>query len=376
MCGDGIVLNSLKVLDLSRVLAGPFCSQHLADLGAHVTKIEHPEKADETRQWGPPFQNEASAYFTAANRNKSLKTLDLADPNSRPTFEALVRESDILVENFLPKTIEHLNLRPEDLHAINPKLIICSISGFGRSSSLANSPGYDFIIQAMSGLMSITGQEGEPPQKVGVAITDVLTSLYASTAILACAYARLQSGKGYHIDLSLWDCAVASQVNLAQAYLMNNEEPGPQGNAHLQIVPYQMFSASDGYFVLAVGNDEQWQRFCRSNSWAWGLEEKYLHNPDRVKNRLELTEALSAEFVKKSTSHWLRICRKARVPSAPVWNYKKVFGSTLGEERNMVISITDHAGDPLPLVGSPFKINGDAITRFAEPPRHPSQPNA
>src|SRR5579884_2910777 len=254
-------LAGIRVLDASRVLAGPYCGQILGDLGAEVLKIERPGSGDETRGWGPPFAPSTgetpvppfSAYFLSCNRNKRGLTLDLAHPEGQRLFDELARRSDVLLENFRADSAERLGLSPPQLLSKHPHLIICSISGFGRTSSLRDAPGYDFAIQALSGLMSITGPVEGPPCKVGVAVTDVLTGLYAAVAILACLQARQRSGHGYAIDLALLDCAVAAQVNVAQAFLTlasgggrpSDAVPARQGNAHLQIVPYQLFATAD-----------------------------------------------------------------------------------------------------------------------------------
>src|SRR5947209_4329035 len=257
-------LASVRVLDASRVLAGPFCGQMLGDLGAEVVKIERPGAGDDTRGWGPPFFGDLSAYFLSCNRNKKAVTLDLGQPDGLQLFYDLARKSDVLLENFRPQSADKLCVSPQKLLAQNPRLIVCSISGFGRTGPMSDLPGYDFAIQALSGLMAITGPVEGPPSKVGVAVTDVLTGLYAGVAILACLHARQDSGHGYAIDMSLLDCAVAAQVNLAQAYLTSGEVPRRQGNAHLQIVPYQAFQTADSWLILAVGNDGQWQRFSQA----------------------------------------------------------------------------------------------------------------
>src|SRR5882672_2144809 len=257
-------LHDVRVLDASRVLAGPFCGQILGDLGAEVLKVERPGQGDDTRAWGPPFAGDLSAYYLSCNRNKRGLTLDLAKDEGVRLLQALVERSDILLENFRAASADKLGLSPAKLHAINPRLIICSISGFGRTGPMSELPGYDFAVQALSGLMDITGPVEGPPCKVGVAATDVLTGLHAAVAVLACLHARQQSGHGYAIDLALLDCAVAAQVNLVQAYLTSGEVPPRQGNAHLQIVPYQAFQTADDWLVLAIGNDGQWQRFCHA----------------------------------------------------------------------------------------------------------------
>ena len=248
-------LADVRVLDASRVLAGPFCGQLLGDLGAEVIKIERPGAGDETRGWGPPFAGDQSAYFLSCNRNKKGITLDLAQPEGLQLFYQLVQRSDVLLENFRAASADKLGLSPANLHEHNSRLIVCSISGFGRTGPWSDLPGYDFAIQGLSGLMAITGPVDGPPSKVGVAVADVLTGLYASSAILACLHARAKSGHGYAIDLALLDCAVAAQVNVVQAYLTSGEMPARQGNAHLQIVPYQAFQTADDWLILAVGND-------------------------------------------------------------------------------------------------------------------------
>ena len=285
------LLAGIRVLDASRVLAGPFCGQILGDLGADVLKIERPGAGDETRGWGPPFLSGGpSAYYLSCNRNKRGLALDLAQPRGQDLFHDLVRKSDVVLENFRPDSAEKLGLSAGQLLAVNPRAIVCSISGFGRTGPLRDLPGYDFAIQALSGLMGITGPVEGPPCKVGVAVADVLTGLYASAAVLACLIARGKSGHGYAIDLALLDCAVAAQVNVAQTFLTRIHDgaspreavPARQGNAHLQIVPYQLFAAADGWLVLAVGNDGQWQKFARAAAPHLAGDERFLTNPGRV----------------------------------------------------------------------------------------------
>src|SRR5579884_1702258 len=276
-------LAGVRVLDASRVLAGPFCGQILGDLGAEVLKVERPGTGDETRGWGPPFAGALSAYFLSCNRNKRSLTLDLAHSEGRRLFHELARRSDVLLENFRADSADRLGLSPARLLDEHPRLVVCSISGFGRTSPLRDVPGYDFAIQALSGFMSITGPVEGPPCKAGVAVTDVLTGLYAATAVLACLHARERSGHGYAIDLALLDCAVAAQVNVVQAYLTGGAVPPRQGNAHVQIVPYQAFATADDWLILAVGNDGQWQRFCRAADRAdWAADPRFATNVLRV----------------------------------------------------------------------------------------------
>ena len=288
-------LAGVRVLDASRVLAGPFCGQMLGDLGAEVLKVERPGQGDETRGWGPPFLGDFSAYYLSCNRNKKGLTLDLAKPEGLEIFYQLAEKSDVLLENFRSASAPKLGLGPVQLQARNPRLIVCSISGFGRTGPWSDWPGYDFAIQGLSGLMATTGPEEGPPSKVSVAVTDVLAGLYAGVAILACLHARQASGHGYAIDLALLDCAVAAQVNLGQAYLTSGQVPKRQGNAHLQIVPYQAFQTADGWLIVAVGNDGQWQRFCQvagRNDLA--ADARFVTNADRVRNRQTLVPIVEA----------------------------------------------------------------------------------
>jgi crotonobetainyl-CoA:carnitine CoA-transferase CaiB-like acyl-CoA transferase len=352
-------LAGVRVLDASRVLAGPFCGQLLGDLGADVVKIERPGSGDETRSWGPPFlagSSSLSAYYLSCNRNKRGITLDLARPDDRAIFHRLAQQADVLLENFLPTTAQKLGLAPTELLTVNPRLIVCSISGFGRTGAGRDRPGYDFAIQAMSGLMSITGPEAGPPSKVGVAVSDVLTGLYAATAILACLHARSSSGHGYVIDLALLDCAVAAQVNVAQAFLTSGTLPKRQGNAHLQIVPYQLFATLDGWLVLAVGNDGQWQRFCQCAAPALGADPRFLTNPHRVEQRATLVPVVEEILRRHTTAQWQTMLEQAEVPHAPVWDLAELYAQPDLVARGLRLTVRDPAGRPLDLVGSPFHI--------------------
>ena len=351
-------LAGVRVLDASRVLAGPFCGQILGDLGAEVLKVERPGAGDETRTWGPPFAGALSAYFLSCNRNKRGLTLDLAHPEGRRLFHELARRSDVLLENFRADSAERLGLTPTQLLAEHPRLIVCSISGFGRNSPLRDVPGYDFAIQALSGFMSITGPAEGPPCKVGVAVTDVLTGLYAAVAVLACLQARQRSGHGYAIDLALLDCAVAAQVNVVQAYLTSGTEPPRQGNAHLQIVPYQLFATADTWLVLAVGNDGQWQRFCRAAERPdLAGDERFATNTLRVQNRAVLVPLVEALMRTRTTAAWETLLRSAEVPHAPVWTYTDLFAQPEMAER-LRVTIRDPAGQPMDLIASPVHIHG------------------
>jgi crotonobetainyl-CoA:carnitine CoA-transferase CaiB-like acyl-CoA transferase len=362
-------LAGVRVLDASRVLAGPFCGQLLGNLGADVIKVERPGSGDETRGWGPPWHGELSAYFLSCNRNKRAITLDLAKPEGLRLFHDLARKSDVVLENFRAASADKLGLGPDKLLAVNPRLIVCSISGFGRTGPLREVPGYDFAIQALSGLMSITGPVEGPPCKVGVAVTDVLTGLFAAVAVLSCLQARHRSGHGYAIDMALLDCAVAAQVNLAQAYLTSGTVPERQGNAHLQIVPYQLFATADTWIVLAVGNDGQWQRFCQvAERPDLGADPRFATNPLRVNNRDVLVPLVEEVLRTRTTQQWEGILRDAEIPHAPVWDYADVFAHPQAEARGLKVTVRDPEGRTVDLVGTPFHIAGSSLATPLAPP--------
>jgi glutaryl-CoA transferase len=370
MNDNQLPLTGVRILDASRVLAGPFCGQVLGDLGAEVIKVERPGQGDDTRAWGPPYLGPLSAYFLSCNRNKRGITLDLARPEGVEVFHGLVRCSDVLLENFRADSAARLGLDPARLHAVNPRLIICSISGFGRTGPLRELPGYDFAVQALSGLMSITGPVEGPPCKVGVAVTDVLTGLYAAVGVLACLHARQQSGHGYAIDLALLDCAVAAQVNVAQAYLTSGSVPARQGNAHLQIVPYQLFATADGWLALAVGNDGQWQHYCEAAGRPdLAADARFTTNPLRVRSRGELVPLVEEVMRQYPTAEWQKRLEAAGVPHAPVWSYAELFAHPQAAERGLRVTVRDPDGNPVDLLGSPFRLDGAALPPPSPPPR-------
>jgi crotonobetainyl-CoA:carnitine CoA-transferase CaiB-like acyl-CoA transferase len=363
-------LHGMRVLDVSRVLAGPFCGQVLGDLGADVIKVERPGSGDETRAWGPPFAGPLSAYFMSCNRNKRAITLDLSQEEGLRLFHELLRRSDVLLENFKAGSADKLGLSPAKLLAINPRLILCSISGFGRTGPLSELPGYDFAIQALSGLMSVTGPVEGPPYKVGVAVADVLTGLHAAVAVLACLHARVASGHGYAIDLALLDCAVASQVNLAQAFLTSGKVPARQGNAHFQIVPYQLFESADGSLVLAVGNDGQWQRFCNAAERPDLVgDTRFSTSEQRVQQRNVLVPLVAEVMRSQTTEEWEKRLVAAGVPHAPVWDYARLFADPQAAARGLRVTVHDPEGQSVDLIGTPFHIAGATLPAPLAPPQ-------
>jgi crotonobetainyl-CoA:carnitine CoA-transferase CaiB-like acyl-CoA transferase len=362
-------LHGVRVLDASRVLAGPLCGQILGDLGAEVLKVERPGNGDETRAWGPPFAGPLSAYYLSCNRNKRGLSIDLANSEGVSIFQQLAQRSDIVLENFRAASAVKLGLSAKDLLSLNPRLIVCSISGFGRTGPRSELPGYDFAIQALSGLMSITGPVEGPPSKVGVAVTDVVAGLNAAVAVLACLHARKQSGHGYVIDLALLDCAVAAQVNVVQAYLTSGEVPPRQGNAHLQIVPYQAFQTADDWLVLAVGNDGQWQRFCQAAERQDLAEDaRFSKNKDRITHRGTLVPLIEEVMRRHTCAEWQRLLLQAEVPNAPVCDYAKLFAAPQADARSLRVTVRDPAGNPVELVGSPFHIAGTTLPSPRMPP--------
>jgi crotonobetainyl-CoA:carnitine CoA-transferase CaiB-like acyl-CoA transferase len=363
-------LAGVRVLDASRVLAGPLCGQLLGDLGADVIKLERPGGGDDTREWGPPFVGALSAYYLSCNRNKRGIVLDLAQPDGLALFQDLARRSDIVLENFKASSADKLGLSPQKLLAVNPRLIVCSISGFGRTGPLSDLPGYDFAIQGMSGLMSITGPAEGPPCKVGVAVTDVLTGQYAAIAVLACLHARQASGHGYAIDLALLDCAVAAQVNVVQAFLSSGQVPPRQGNAHLQIVPYQAFATADDWLILAIGNDAQWQRFCAAAERPdLAADARFATNRGRVEHRAALVPQIEALLRARTRAQWEERLVAAGVPHAPVWDYGQLFAQDVIAARGLRVTVRDPEGRPVDLVGTPFHVGGATLPEATTPPQ-------
>lgn len=370
-------LAGVKVLDLSRILAGPFCTQVLADLGADVVKVERPGTGDDTREWGPPFVGDAtdpakrgpSAYFLSCNRGKRSLVLDLSQPAAREVLHDLIRAADVLVENFLPDLAAKLGLTPDALKQLNPRLVSCSISGFGRTGPGASTPGYDLAVQACAGLMSITGEPDGMPMKVGVAITDVLTGLYAAVSVLAGLFGREQGRTASGFDLALADCTLAALVNVAQSTLVTSRKPRRWGNAHPQIVPYEAFATADGHLVLAVGADRQWERLCRAvGRDDWLADARFQTNPKRVEHRDLLLTLLRPLFTSRTTDHWVQLLTAAEVPHARIASIDEVLTSPQTEARAMVQEVHDADGRTLRLLGNPIHWADRPSEATAPPP--------
>ena len=368
-------LSHLKVLDMSRILAGPWAGQLLGDLGADVTKIERPGVGDDTRGWGPPYLTEGgdAAYFLCANRNKRSVTIDFTRPAGQALVRRLVEKSDILIENFKVGGLAQYGLDWPSLQTVNPRLIYCSITGFGQTGPYARRAGYDFLIQGMGGLMSVTGRsEGEPgagPQKVGVALTDVLTGLYASNAILAAVAHRERTGVGQHIDLALLDVQVASLANQTMNYLTSGVAPVRMGNAHPNIVPYQDFPTRDGDMIIAVGNDGQFVRLCAEAGHAeWSADPRFATNAARVANRDAFVAAFSAVSVARSTAEWIAALEAVGVPCGPINTLADVFADPQVVARGLEMRMPHGSGVDAKLVANPIRMSGTPIEYRTPPP--------
>lgn len=362
-------LKHIRILDLSRVLAGPYCTMILGDLGAEVIKVEAPGGSDDTRKWGPPFKNDVSAYYLCTNRNKKSITIDLKSMEGVETIKQLVKHSDVIVNNFKTGTMDKFGLDYETLSAINPGLIFCSITGFGETGPNKDMPGYDFIIQAMSGLMSITGDEQSGPQKYGVAITDILTGLYATIGIQGALLERTQSGQGQKLDISLYDSAVSALVNIGSNYLMSGELPKRMGNHHANIVPYQTFQTMDGEMVIAVGNDHQFKTLCKLlGKPHYSDDERFKTNPARVENREVLVPLLQAIFLTKSTDHWKEKCDKHSIPCGPIQTLDEVVKDPQLQARDMFIDYDHPTAGAMTMIGSPLKLSRTPVTATSHPP--------
>ena len=372
-------LSHLRVLDLSRVLAGPWASQTLGDLGAEIIKVERPGTGDDTRLWGPPFLKDRegkdtcdSAYYLCANRNKKSVAIDFTTVAGQALVRELATHCDVVIENFKVGSLAQYGLDPASLQAINPKLVYCSITGFGQTGPYAGRAGYDFLMQGMGGLMSITGradgEEGAGPVKVGVALTDILTGLYACTAILAALASRDLTGRGQHIDLALLDVQVACLANQGMNHL-HGGTPKRMGNAHPNTVPYQDFPTRDGFMILAIGNDGQFGSFCRAvEHGEWADDALFRTNADRIANRVELIARIRELTVRRNTAYWIALFEQVGVPCGPINTIVEVFADPQVKARGTQISMTHSVAGEIPLVASPLRLSQTPVQYRRAPP--------
>ncbi|WP_310460732.1 CaiB/BaiF CoA-transferase family protein [Sphaerotilus sp.] len=373
-------LDGLKVLDLSRVLAGPWASQMLADLGADVVKVERPGSGDDTRTWGPPWLKDAdgndtadAAYFFCTNRNKRSVAIDMATPDGQALLRRLAAEADVVLENFKVGGLKQYGLDHETLCARHPRLIYCSITGFGQTGPYAPRAGYDFLIQGMGGLMSVTGrgdaEEGAGPQKVGVALTDLMTGLHAAIGILAALQHRERTGAGQHIDLALLDVQVAALANQAGNYLISGQVPGRMGNAHPNIVPYQDFPTADGDMVLAIGNDGQFARFCEvAGRTDWASDLRFATNAARVANRAVLIPLLRQTTVMRTTHAWVAALESRAVPCGPINRLDAVFADPQVVARGLRVALPHPQAGTVPGVANPVRLSATPVVYRSAPP--------
>jgi crotonobetainyl-CoA:carnitine CoA-transferase CaiB-like acyl-CoA transferase len=373
-------LSHVRVLDLSRVLAGPWAGQNLADLGAEVIKVERPGAGDDSRAFGPPWvkdeagrETKDSAYFTSANRGKKSVTVNVAKPGGQELIRALARECDVLIENYKHGDLARYGLGYDDLKSVNPRLIYCSVTGFGQTGPYRERPGYDFMIQGMGGMMSITGEpDGAPgggPQRAGVPIADIITGMYASIAICAALANRAETGKGQHLDLALLDSQIALLAYQNTNYFSTGKPPGRIGNLHPNIVPYQPFKSSDGEVIVACGNDNLFRRFCdAAGQPGLAKDPRFVTNGKRVENRVEMTRLIQEIFGKKTTAEWLELLESAGVPNGPINNLAQVFEEPQVKARGVKIELDHAKAGKLPLVGSPMRFSGTPIEYRLAPP--------
>jgi crotonobetainyl-CoA:carnitine CoA-transferase CaiB-like acyl-CoA transferase len=356
----------ITVLDLTRVLSGPYCTMLLADLGARVIKIEQPRGGDDTRHWGPPFVGGESAYFLSINRNKESVTLDFKNPKGRAALDALIAKADVVVENFRPGTLERLKLDYATLSAKHPRLVYCSVSGFGQTGPRRNEPGYDAVLQGEGGLISLTGSPDAPPVRVGVAIADIASGMFAAQGISAALYARERTGRGQLVDIAMLDTVAALLTYQAGIYFATGTPPSRLGNRHPTIVPYETFTASDGDFVLAVGTDDQWRKFCEVTALDAG--EQFATNRGRVTGYAALRPIIAAALIAQPRSYWIERLGKAGVPCGSVRDLHEVFTDPQIAARNMVVPMTHPSSGDIRVLGSPLKLSDTPATQRTPPP--------
>jgi crotonobetainyl-CoA:carnitine CoA-transferase CaiB-like acyl-CoA transferase len=363
------ILDNILVVDLSRALAGPYCTMLLGDMGATVLKIEEPCGGDDSRLWGPPFLEDESAYFLSINRNKKSLTLNLKNPQGIEILKKLILKADILVENFKPGTMKKMGLDYESVHKLNPSLIYCSISGFGQTGPYAGKPGYDLIAQGMGGLMGITGVEGKEPVKAGVAIADIGGGMFGLIGILAALYARQSTGQGQWIDVSLFEGQISWMTYQAESYLLSGENPPKLGSAHPTIAPYQAFKTQDIYINIAVGNDKLWSSFCQAlNKPEWIEDARFKNNALRVQNRPLLVNLIEEVLQAQPGAYWLTKLEEAKVPAGPVYSMAQIFSDPQTLARNMLIEMEHPKIKNLKLVGSPIKFSSCSLEFKLPPP--------
>ena len=362
-------LDGIRILDLTRVLAGPYCTMFLGDLGAEVLKVEEPRAGDDTRGWGPPFAGGESAYFLSINRNKKSLALDLKSEQGLGLLHRLAEKADVLVENFRPGTMERLGLGENVLRPLNPKLIYASLSGYGADGPMKDSPGYDLMVQAWGGLMSITGMPDGEPTKVGVAIIDIVAGLMLGKSIIAALLARERGGTGQKIETSLLEAEIACLINTGSNYLMGGTVPGRWGNAHPNIVPYQSFKTLDGHLAIGVASDAIWLRFCRVIGMPELTEDpRFEKNPQRVDHREELLPILTDHICKRDTATWMRLLKEGQIPCAPVQTIDQVFSSPQVRQREMLVEVEHPTAGRVPMAGLPVKLSATAASIRLAPP--------
>lgn len=368
-------LNGIRVLDLSRILAGPFCTQILGDLGADIIKIERPGFGDDTRKWGPPFLKDAdgkdtkeSAYYLSCNRNKRSLAIDITTKEGQDLIHALLAKSDVMIENFKAGDLDRYGLGYDQIREKHPHIIYASITGFGQTGPLSSEPGYDFLVQGMGGLMAATGNPGEEPMKVGVALSDVISGLFTCISILASLNERHASKLGQRADIALLDCTVAAMTNLAQFYLTSGKIAPRLGNAHSTIVPYQAFKAHDGHIILAIGNDSQFKKFSDYLGKNWASDSAFATNSARVLNRDKLIPEIEHIIAGQTVVHWIKVFSDIGIPGGPVNTMDQVFAQPQIKARNMIVPMTHGNGQDINLTGNPINLSRSKIDYRLPPP--------
>ncbi|MHB2016548.1 MAG: CaiB/BaiF CoA transferase family protein [Candidatus Xenobia bacterium] len=362
-------LDGIFVLDLSRILAGPFCSMLLSDMGATVVKVEEPGQGDDTRRFGPPFQGDQSTYYMSINRGKRSLALNMKAPAARPVLDALVRRADVLLENFRPGTAARLGLGWDAVHARNPRTVYVSVSGYGQTGPESSRPGYDVVLQGLGGLMSLTGEPDGPPMKMGISQADLVAGLNAFSGTLLALYARERTGEGQHVDVALLDCQVGLLTFQAQNFFATGQRPRRMGNQHASIAPYETFEAADGYLNVAVGNDRLWERFCEGAARPdLAADDRFRTNPQRVAHREALLAELMPFFKTRSVADWMALFDRIGVPAGPILNVDQVFEHPQVQAREMVVERPHPTLGTVRLLNNPIKLSATPAEVGAAPP--------